>query len=944
MSLQIRRGTNAQRQTIIPQEGELIYTIDTNAIWVGDGATPGGVLVASGNSVYGNAQVQAFLAVNTGNIRGNNITATGSISSATSIGAAQLGISGAAVVGSILTNNYRWANNEPVFGGSGFYGNSDVANYLPVYGGNIALNNANSNSITNSGNITTGNILATGFFFANGAPFSSYSNADVSAYLNGGFTSNIIPQGNATQSLGNATNQWKDLWLSGNTLYLNSIALTANANRYLVWDGNTVATINNDGNLVVPGSLSVGNGIAANSALFSGNVGIGGNLNVLGNLTYENVQELTVVDPLIFVGDNNVSNLVDLGLVGEYTPSNVTIYTGIVYDHVTNEWRLFNNVTTRPNVTVDFGNSVDTAASLFLGNLTAAGNITAAHLTANIANSTGLANVAYSGLYSALVGSPTNVSFFTNDAGYITASTANVVSVNGQSGVVVLDIPTATSNLINDSGFITSANANVVSVNGESGVVVLDIPTTTSNLINDSGFITSANANVISVNGQTGEVGLFIPSVGNFSFANTTMTTLLDNTVATIKTTHASVNIQVVPTVGLPLNWYFDPTGNLVLPTNSSVINYANGDPYGSSYGDANVKTLLASGNVQDIVITGNLTVGANLNVLNVNEYVGATGNISFTGNLLPATNGNTYSFGLPSIPWSNIYSVYLHGDGSNITGLQGNYGDSNVEALLSSGNVANITISGDLTVGANLNVVNVNEYVGATGNVSFTGNLIPGTNGNIYTMGLPSIPWSNVYANSIDTGNLTVPGTITVTTGIVGSGASPAPTLSGFSSLSTVGAQGNITASGNLVATANVVGTYFIGDGSQLTNLPTPIRVTGSWTLTPGVNNVSFTVPISNTYSMWVKGNIPNGIVSWNATVTVSNPNVPAVGAQYGWYYVDGNALVLNAIPDQIIGTSGTIISTPSSYAPATSNVFKFTITNNSGTNQVVEWGYNRI
>lgn len=94
----------------------------------------------------------------------------------------------------------------------------------------------------------------------------------------------------------------------------------------------------------------------------------------------------------------------------------------------------------------------------------------------------------------------------------------------------------------------------------------------------------------------------------------------------------------------------------------------------------------------------------------------------------------------------------------------------------------------------------------------------------------------------------------------------------------------------------------------------------------------------------MWVNGNIPNGIITWNATVTTSNSNVPVVGSQYGWYYTPGNALVLTAIPDQIIGTTNTLISSPTSYAPNTSNVFKFGITNNSGTTQTINYGYIKL
>jgi hypothetical protein len=119
--------------------------------------------------------------------------------------------------------------------------------------------------------------------------------------------------------------------------------------------------------------------------------------------------------------------------------------------------------------------------------------------------------------------------------------------------------------------------------------------------------------------------------------------------------------------------------------------------------------------------------------------------------------------------------------------------------------------------------------------------------------------------------------------------------------------------------------------------------RTTGSWTLATGSNTVSITVPPNSNYSMWVNGNIPNGIVNWNATVNVSNTNVPAIGSQYAWYYADGNALVLTGIPNQIVGTAG-VISTSTGYVGTTSNVFSFGITNNSTSSQVVNWGYTTL
>jgi hypothetical protein len=184
----------------------------------------------------------------------------------------------------------------------------------------------------------------------------------------------------------------------------------------------------------------------------------------------------------------------------------------------------------------------------------------------------------------------------------------------------------------------------------------------------------------------------------------------------------------------------------------------------------------------------------------------------------------------------------------------------------------------------------------------------------------------------------LTTP-TIGVATGT--SLALTGTTVSNSTSTGALTVAGGAGISGALNA-SSVTATNFIGSGSQLTDVAT--RVTGSWTLNPGANNVSFTVGGGGTYSMWVNGNIPNGIALWTATVTTANTNVPVLGSQYAWYYSAGNALVWNNIPDQITGTNNTIVSTPYSYGPNTSNVFNFRITNNSGATHTIYWGYIKL
>lgn len=112
----------------------------------------------------------------------------------------------------------------------------------------------------------------------------------------------------------------------------------------------------------------------------------------------------------------------------------------------------------------------------------------------DVENKPTFATVATSGSYNDLSNKPTiptvptNVSSFTNDAGYLTSSTG-VTSFNGSHGAITYTAP-------------------VTSVNGSTGAVTVTVPTKTSDLNNDSGFITTA---VTSFNGNTGAVTYTAP-------------------------------------------------------------------------------------------------------------------------------------------------------------------------------------------------------------------------------------------------------------------------------------------------------------------------------------------------------------------------------------------------------------------------------------------------
>lgn len=73
MALRLRRGTDAERLLITPAEGELLYITDTKELWVGDGATVGGIKVIG--SGEGPGSIEDLDNVTIGTLNNNDILA-----------------------------------------------------------------------------------------------------------------------------------------------------------------------------------------------------------------------------------------------------------------------------------------------------------------------------------------------------------------------------------------------------------------------------------------------------------------------------------------------------------------------------------------------------------------------------------------------------------------------------------------------------------------------------------------------------------------------------------------------------------------------------------------------------------------------------------------------------------------------------------------------------
>jgi hypothetical protein len=370
-----------------------------------------------------------------------------------------------------------------------------------------------------------------------------------------------------------------------------------------------------------------------------------------------------------------------------------------------------------------------------------------------------------------------------------------------------------------------------------------------------------------------------------------------------------------------------------------------------SSTGNITAGNLIATGN---IVLTGSL-IGSGASPspsLSGFSSVSAV-TVSASGNV---TSGNVLTAGIVSAT-GNISGNYFIGNGSQLTGIS-----SGIQSSIANGtsNVSIATANGNATITANT----VTYTFGTNSTLTLPG----GSQISPLGANLDIIAGTGAYVNLITadesssvgvdngggyvvtaggtwdfdtTGNLTAPGNISAVGNITGgnlitTGSGGAITMSGGN----ITGAGNISA-GNVSTTGNVTAANFFGNGNTLSNVAT--QIAGSWTVPVGNNTQSFTVPINNTYQLWVRGNIPNGIIVYNATVSVSNTNVPVIGQQFAWNYEGGgNLLMFTSIPAQIVGTAGTISN--AAPAVANTNVFTFGINNTSGNTVTVNYGYTKI
>ena len=202
-------------------------------------------------SIYGNANVAAYTVTmgftNFSNVNVSALITTNGLTNYSNVntkaytetmGFQNYGnVNVAALITTNGLTNYSNVNAKAYAESMGYqnYGNVNVAAYVTTANsaiiGYIDLANTIQSAQVNAANlaITAANLGMKGYVDSV-ASQSIYGNGNVKSYLTQ-FDGNIVPSANVTYSLGNVTNRWKDLYLSGNTIFLGDSTITTEGGR-----------------------------------------------------------------------------------------------------------------------------------------------------------------------------------------------------------------------------------------------------------------------------------------------------------------------------------------------------------------------------------------------------------------------------------------------------------------------------------------------------------------------------------------------------------------------------------------------------------------------------------------------------------------------------------------------------------------------------------------
>ena len=764
-------------------------------------------IVATGNVTGGNVNT-AGQVVATGNVNGGNlvttgITSTGSLTASTTIVA----------TGNITGGNLNTAGQVVATGnvnGGNVISTALVSGTTVTASGNVNGGNLVTSGITSTGSLTASTtIVATGN--VTGGNLNTAGQVVATGNVNGG---NLVTSGLTT---------------TGTLAVSSTSTFTGNITSALNVTGNIAG-----GNLSTPGLISATGNITGGNLVTTGvtqtgtltttgNAIVGGNLIVQGNISYTNVDDLRVEDPVIILGTGpngaplTTDDGMDRGVFMEYYKSGLgNAFMG--WDNSTGNMVIAASASFASNNIVNY-NAFGTlqAGNLYIQSAVSTGNVTGGNLLTG-------------GLVSA-TGNVTGGNLITS--GLTSTGTLAVSSTSTFTGNI--------TSALNVTGNIAGGNLNTA------GQVVATGNITGGNLITSGSMTVTGNingGNLNAVNRVSASTGYFTGNVD-----------VLGNLNATIGVVYANSGI-----------FY----GNTTTGINAAFAGVPGFTPLGSNV------IMQFAGNVPDY---------AQLNFQNISSSATASGDFVITSNNGTDT-ANFINMGMASSNWDGTQTNslgnavgandgYLYVDGGDLvigTSETGTNLKISIGAHNNTGNVAWFTSTG----------LGVTGVVTATGNVtggnlvtaglaSITGNV---TGGNLITAGLISAGTTITATGNVAGGNLTTAGQVVATGNVSGGNVIATALVTGA----------NVTASANVTG-ANVVGTtsgkfgniVISGDDITDTNGRVNFNTAGAdvdFAINADtVANVFYVDAGTGTASFGSATQTTNAIVAFNATNSILMP-----------------------------------------------------------------------
>jgi hypothetical protein len=375
-----------------------------------------------------------------------------------------------------------------------------------------------------------------------------------------------------------------------------------------------------------------------------------------------------------------------------------------------------------------------------------------------------------------------------------------------------------------------------------------------------------------------------------------------------------------------------------------------------SSYGNANVTSLLSAFGSNTISTTGNVTASYFIgNVIgnivgnvvvpgsNTQVLINDNGNIGTGAGFTFNTSGNVLSVPGSVTAVGNVTGNYILGNGSQLTGLPATYGNADVVSLLASFGSNSISTTGNVTAsyvigngsllssitGANVTGVVANATFAtssgsATTAVTVTGN----AQANITSVGTLT---SLSVTGNVDAGNVQTTGLISATGNIrsannllLGGGISAAGNVFSNTALRTAGVisatgtvtAGNVVTGGLVSVTGNTTTGGILTDNYYYAN-GTPVSFAGTYSNANVVNLMA----AFGSNSISTSGNVSAGNVLIGDLLGAGN--VTATGNVTGAFIVGNGSLLSNITGANVTGTvanaaSATTASTVTGNAQA--------------------------